>query len=102
MSVVNLKEPGIDQKEALWEIALLHASQKLAEFQEECEAFEKKYDMTFSDFERKIRTSEQEVFELDEDYNAWKFAHEGMNYWKEKVEQLQKQNPSSAASAFKH
>ena len=42
MVTVVLKELGIDQEETPWEFALLHASQKLAEFQQDCEAFEKK------------------------------------------------------------
>ncbi|MDQ7051887.1 MAG: hypothetical protein Q9P14_02925 [candidate division KSB1 bacterium] len=90
IATVVLKKLGLNEDEALREIALFHASQKLAEFQQDCDLFEKKYSMTFIEFEKKNKSEKTENVERDEDFFAWKFAHEGMLYWQEKVEKLQK------------
>jgi hypothetical protein len=79
---------GYSEEEALREFALLHASQKYAEFALEDEFFQKKYGMTFSEFERNISSSDEERFEMEDDYLAWKFAYEGMEYCKKQLESL--------------
>lgn len=83
-----LQDLGISEKGAIREFALLTASQKLAEFNQECAALRHKYNMTFSEFEHKIKSSTEEIFTEEEDYMAWKFAEEGAAYWREKVERL--------------
>jgi hypothetical protein len=83
-----LKDLGISKKKAIQDYALLNASQKLAEFAQECVAFEKKYEMDFHVFEKKINSSREEIFEQEDDYLAWKFAIEGAGFWREKVERL--------------
>ena len=86
-----LQDLGVSEEGAIHEYALLTASQKLAEFTQECSVFQKKYQMNFDDFERKLRSSQTEVFAEDEDYFAWKFAQEGATYWREKIELLKRE-----------
>lgn len=83
-----LRDLGITKKLAIREFALLNASQKAAEFNQECEAFEHKYNMSFQKFEKQLLSRAKEVFEENDDYLAWKFAVEGAAYWREKIEQL--------------
>jgi len=83
-----LQDLGISEQGALRSFALLNASQKLAEFKQECVAFQSKYRTTFSAFEKKIKAQPEENFGEEEDFMAWKFAEEGVAYWREKVERL--------------
>lgn len=83
-----LRDLGITKKEAIREYALLNASQKAAEFDQDCKAFENKYKMSYQEFEKKLRSRDKEIFEEEDDYLAWKFAVEGAAYWHEKIEQL--------------
>lgn len=83
-----LRDLGISEKHAIREFALLSASQKAAEFAQECEAFEHKYNMSFQEFEKQVQSCDEEVFDQEDDYLAWKFAVEGAAYWREKIEQL--------------
>lgn len=83
-----LKDLGITEKDAIREYVLLNASQKAAEFGQECEAYERKYKLSFKEFEEQLQLSEEEIFEKEDDYLAWKFAHEGLRYWRDKIEQL--------------
>lgn len=82
-----LKELGISTKSAAREYALLNASQKFAEFNQECEAFEKKHKMKFHDFDALLKSDKKEIFEKEDDYLAWRFAFEGRSYWQEKIAQ---------------
>jgi tellurite resistance protein len=91
MSIASaiLKDLGVSEKRALHDYALLNASQKVAEYTQDCEAFEQKHKMPFHEFENKIKSSDKEVFEEEEeDYLAWKFAVEGSAFWRKKIEQL--------------
>lgn len=83
-----LQDLGVDERGAVRSFALLSASQKLAEFKQECAAFQSKHRMTFSAFEKKIAAQTEENFGEEEDFMAWKFADEGAAYWREKVERL--------------
>lgn len=83
-----LQDLGISEQGALHTFALLQASQKLAEFRQDCAAFQDKYRMAFDAFEKRISTRALEIFEEEDDYMAWKFAEEGVVYWREKVEHL--------------
>ena len=44
--------------------------------------------MSFRQFAKGIQTSENEIFEKEDDYLAWKFAVEGVDFWEKKVQQL--------------
>jgi hypothetical protein len=83
-----LNDLGISEQGAIRGFALLSASQKLAEFSQECTAFRNKYNLTFSEFEKSIKSRSDEIFTEEEDYMAWRFAEEGVAYWREKVERL--------------
>lgn len=84
-----LKELGISPKNAVRETALFNASQKAAEFAQECEAFASKYGLSFAEFEKKIHSQSEEDFAEYDDYLAWKFAQEGAGYWRDKIQKLQ-------------
>ncbi|MFQ5675054.1 MAG: hypothetical protein ACE5G1_04085 [bacterium] len=87
-----LKDLGISEKHAIREFALLNSSQKAAEFEQECEAFENKYKMSFQELEQRLQSTDVEVFEQEDDYLAWKFAVEGARYWRKKTEQLKSES----------
>jgi hypothetical protein len=70
------------------ETALFNASQKAAEFRQECEAFEGKYGLSFAEFEKRIHSQSEEGFAEHDDYLAWKFAQEGTEYWRDKIQKL--------------
>ncbi|MFQ5637957.1 MAG: hypothetical protein ACE5IR_08160 [bacterium] len=83
-----LKDLGIDEKDATREYALLNASQKAGELAHECDAFKQKYRMSFEDFEKRLRNRNQENFDEEDDYLAWKCAVEGLAFWRKKVKLL--------------
>lgn len=83
-----LNDLGISEQGAIRSFALLNASQKLAEFNQECAAFRHKYNARFIEFEQRIKSPAEEIFTEEEDYMAWKFAEDGALYWREKAEQL--------------
>ena len=83
-----LKDLGITEKQAMRNFALLNASQKAVEFEQDCEALESKYKMSFKEFEKKLNSQDKEVFEQEDDYLAWKFAVEGYDFWSQRVKQL--------------
>jgi hypothetical protein len=43
------------------------------------EFFQKKYGMAFSEFEKTLRSSDEERFEMKNDYLVWKFACDGIS-----------------------
>jgi hypothetical protein len=85
-----LKDLGISKKHAIREYALLNASHKAVEFEQECKAFQSKYKMSFQEFENLLRSRDEEILEQEDDYLAWKFAVEGAAYWREKSEQIKR------------
>lgn len=87
-----LKELGITKHRAVRDFALLNASQKAAEFTQEIEAFESKYHMPFAKFQSRLQSQDEEVFEEENDLLAWKFAVDGVAYWREKIEQLKRES----------
>ncbi|MFQ5708614.1 MAG: hypothetical protein ACE5HO_14250 [bacterium] len=87
-----LRDLGVTERDAIREFALLNASQRAAEFTQECEVFEAKYNMSFQQFEQKLQSRDEEVFEQEDDYLSWKFAIEGAAYWHEKIEQLKQES----------
>jgi len=87
-----LKQLGITKHRAVRDFALLNASQKAAEFAQEIEAFERKYHMPFAKFQSRLQSQSDEVFEEEDDLLAWKFAVDGVTYWREKIEQLKRES----------
>ncbi len=83
-----LNDLGYSEEVALQEFALLNASQKLSEFEQENQFFERKYTSIFVDFEKKLKLSTNENFEQDDDYLAWKFSFDGISFWRTRIEQL--------------
>lgn len=95
------KEPSIpeDVLEALdysstedvaLDMILLEAKAKISEFREEVKRFRERYDMKFDEFREKLESKqEQEDFEEEDDYMAWKFARESLQYWEERVDLLE-------------
>jgi len=78
-----------DEREAIIDITVLSASGKHAEFSEEVQRFEKKYGMAYKEFVKKISSKEdEEDFSEEDDLMAWRFAKEGAEFWRKKLEEL--------------
>ena len=77
-----------DEREAAIDITMLSASAKYAEFSEECERLEKKYGMRYEEFESQVAKRQGEDFEEEDDLMAWRFAHDGAQFWQRKLEEL--------------
>jgi len=86
-----LRDLGLTEKQAVRDYALLNSSQKAIEFEQDCKAFENKYKMSFYEFEDHLRSADKEIFEKEDDYLKWKFAVEGALFWREKIEQLKRE-----------
>ena len=71
---------NLSKEQVLDEVALLSAHQKLSEFEMEIEYFEKKYNTSFDEFEKKLKKNFA-GYDLENDWLAWKFAIDGKNYW---------------------
>ncbi|MBP1688503.1 MAG: hypothetical protein H6Q33_4646 [Deltaproteobacteria bacterium] len=78
-------------REALKEITLLSAATQLAQYEEECARFERKYGMPLERFERQLRRQqEHEDFAAEDDLMAWRFARDGVEHWRPRVEGLRR------------
>ncbi|QTA79185.1 Uncharacterized protein dnl_14390 [Desulfonema limicola] len=76
-------------EEAGYEMLLLSAQNQYAEYLSETRKFENKYQMTFEEFQKKMEeTLYKEDFDEEDDYMDWKFACDGVCYWKEKITEL--------------
>ena len=72
--------------DALSEFLLLKLSAKIAQFNQECLFYEKKYNCNFQDFEKKINNrANEENFEEYDDYLAWKFSAESKEHYTNKL-----------------
>jgi hypothetical protein len=71
---------NLSKDELLNEIALLSAYQKLSEFDMEVEYFNKKYNESFTSFNKKMETIAAS-YEIENDWLSWKFAEDGKKYW---------------------
>ena len=82
-----LKDLGFESADAaLGEITLLSAASQLAQYEEECARFERKYGRSFGEFERQLRRQRhRESFTAEEELMAWRFAHEAVEYWRPRV-----------------
>ena len=71
-------------------MTLLSAANQLAQFQEECARFAKKYRMSLHQLELSARRRRSESFSVEEDLMAWRFARDGVEYWTPRVEVLRR------------
>ena len=86
-----LRDLGLTEQQAVRDYALLNSSEKAAEYEQDCKSFENKYKMSFQEFENNLHSVDQEYFEKEDDYLGWKFAFDGAAFWREKIEQLKRE-----------
>ena len=87
--VAALKTFNLNVEDALSEFIILNLSKKISEFRNDCEMYEKKYDIDFKGFENRIKEKiNDEDFEEDDDYLAWKFADESRSLLKKRLEEI--------------
>ena len=78
-----------DEREAAIDLTILSVSARYAEFFDECQRYEKKYGIEYSEFEKRISNKEnEEDFAEEDDLMAWKFAKEGAEFWLNKLGEL--------------
>jgi len=65
-----LSDLGISEQHAVREFAVFSASPKAVEFAHDCEAFARKYGMSFPDFEKRLHSQADEEFDEQDDYLA--------------------------------
>lgn len=70
--------------------ALIMMLAKLDKYESENNFFERKYRMSFEDFQRKIEElKDDEDFEEDNDYLDWRFAKEAINGLRKQKQELE-------------
>ena len=78
-------------EEAALDMLLLSARSRCAEYSQEVQQFEAKYQMDFATFQRLVETRvHEEDFVQEEDLMAWRFAQEAADYWQQKTEELKR------------
>jgi hypothetical protein len=87
-----LSDLGFESADAaLGEITLLSAASQLAQYEDECARFKRKYGTSLRAFEQRVRRQRQrESFTAEEDLMAWRFAHDGVDYWRPRVAGLRR------------
>ncbi len=98
MSVIDVRQAGQDilaplhyasLEEAGLSMLFLSSLSKLAEYKNDELRFERKYGSDFESFSARIsEKTGQESFEEEDDWMAWKYAHDARAYWQAKVEEL--------------
>lgn len=64
---------------------------KISEYKSDVQRFEKKYGLSFDFFKKQIDSkTNQECFEEEDDYMAWQYAYDALQYWEKKVQELDK------------
>lgn len=77
--------------EAALDMILLCARSRFSEFIQEAKRFGQKYQMDFEAFQKMVEARvDEEDFEQEEDMMAWKFAEEAAEYWRQKIEELER------------
>ena len=98
-----MKEAKVDQRllNILRELSFQNASElikdymltellyRLSNFSAEVQHFEKKYGISYFDFEKSYEQGGED-FEKYDDLMSWQFAEEGKKYWSAKVEELKR------------
>ena len=78
-------------EEAALDMLLLSARSRYAEFTQEVQQFQEKYQMDFATFQRLVEARmHEENFAQEEDLMAWKFAQDAAEYWRRKTEELKR------------
>jgi hypothetical protein len=87
-----LSDLGFDSEESgLGEITLLSAASHLAQYEEECARFQRRYGVSLEQLERGLRRQRsKESFQVEEDAMAWRFARDLVEYWRPRVEDLRR------------
>ncbi len=69
----------------------LSARSRYAEFTQEVQQFQAKYQMDFATFQRLVEARMQaEDCAQEDDVMAWKFAQDAAAYWRQKTEELKR------------
>ncbi len=63
---------------------------KIEEYKNAITFFQKKYEMTFKQFERKLKNSKTEKFEFEDDLLEWRFASEAVSMYEKELTALEK------------
>ena len=78
-------------EEAALDMIFLSARSRYSEFSQEVRQFEEKYHMDIETFHRTADVRVRgEDFGQEEDLMAWKFAKEAAEYWRQKIEELER------------
>ncbi len=84
-----LKQAGGSEALALREHATLLALSKMSRYESECALFDEKYGQSFQSFKNRITAMHnEEDFQAEDDLMDWEFAHEALNWWKGKLEDI--------------
>jgi len=78
----------ISEERFLDEMAVLLARQQLSDYSMEADYFEKKYDMSFYEFDRIFR-SQEASYQMENDWMDWKFAVESRDHWQNLLKQTE-------------
>lgn len=84
-----LESLNYNVNEAVNEFLLLKIFSKISEYKNEVLYFSKKYKKDFMKFENQINNTEntENISEYD-DYLAWKFSKDSLNYYKQQLEAI--------------
>lgn len=78
-------------EEAALDMIFLSARSRYSEFNQDVRQFEEKYHMDLETFQRTVDIrAREEDFGQEEDLMAWKFAKEAAEYWRQKIEELER------------
>lgn len=77
----------ISKDRLLDEMAFLLVKQQISEYAMEVDYFEKKYGVTFPEFDTDFR-ARKASYEMENDWMSWKFAVESRAYWQDMIGQL--------------
>jgi len=61
---------------------------KMKEYERHMQVLESKYKISFSQFEKKVKSQKKENFELWDDYIVWKGLYEAYEKWHKRYQQF--------------
>lgn len=76
-----------DAKDVIKDSLITEVLFRVANFSEEVERLEKKYDKALAEFKREYESGSED-YEKNDDLMAWEFAQQGKDYWSKKLEEL--------------
>ncbi|RKY68358.1 MAG: hypothetical protein DRQ24_11845 [Candidatus Latescibacterota bacterium] len=84
------REGYASSEDLLRDVSLFLALSRVEQYKAECELFEKKYGMSLKEFERFVHKEKgEEDFEKEEDLEDWEFSRNALEWWGQKVKELQ-------------